>query len=117
MKLQVPYGKLNGYKVGKILKHFVVDVEASKTTELMGAPAYVEAYYRLFHKLIYIHQLAAFRQLAGTIELDESYFGVRRIRGCHAKLKRGRGIRKQPVFGIYERGGRVYIELVPTLLR
>ena len=35
MKLQIPYGKISGDKVGKILHHFVVDVEASKTAELL----------------------------------------------------------------------------------
>jgi transposase-like protein len=31
----------------------------------------------------------------------------------HGKLKRGRGTLKQPVFGIFERNGRVYTEIVP----
>ncbi len=115
MKLQVHYGKLSGYKVGKILYHFVVDVEASKAAELLGLHRHtVEDYYTLFRELIVTHQLHAFRQLSGIIELDESYFGARRMRGRHLKLKRGRGTRKQPVFGIYERGGRVYTELIPN---
>ena len=47
--------------------------------------------------------------LKGEIEVDESYFGARRIPG-----KRGRGARrKTPVFGILERGGCVYTEIVP----
>jgi transposase len=115
MKLQIPYGKISGYKVGKILKHFVVDVEASKAAELLGLNRRtVDSYYNLFRRLIHEHQLAHFRQLSGIVELDESYFGARRIRGRHAKLKRGRGTRKQPVFGIYERGGRVYTEIIPN---
>lgn len=113
MKLQIPYGKISGYKVGKILKHFIVDVEAAKTAELLGLHRHtVEDYYTLFRTLIYAHQLGHFRQLSGVIELDESYFGARRIRGRHIKLKRGLGTRKQPVFGIYERGGRVYTEII-----
>jgi transposase-like protein len=45
----------------------------------------------------------------GEIEVDESYFGARRVRG-----KRGRGASgKTPVFGILQRGGRVYTEIVP----
>ena len=52
------------------------------------------------------------------MELDESYFGAKRIRGYHGKLKRGRGTLKQPVFGIFERidedgHKRVYTEIVP----
>lgn len=115
MKLQIPYGKISGYKVGKILKHFVVDVEASKTADLLGLNRKtIDEYYNLFRRLIYIEQKQAFARLTGVIELDESYFGARRIRGLHIKLKRGRGTRKQPVFGIYQRDGRVYTEIVPN---
>lgn len=115
MKLQIPYGKISGYRVGKILKHFVVDVEASKTAELLGFNRKtVDDYYNLFRKLIYVEQKQEFALLSGIIELDESYFGARRIRGKHIKLKRGRGTRKQPVFGIYQRDGRVYTEIVPN---
>lgn len=115
MKLQIQHGKISGYKVGKILKHFVVDVEASKTAELLGLNRKtVDSYYNLFRKLIYVEQKQAFAQLSGVIELDEVYFGARRVRGLHIKLKRGRGTRKQPVFGIYQRDGRVYTEMVPN---
>lgn len=115
MKLQIRYGKISGYKVGKILKHFVVDVEASKTAELLGLNRKtVDDYYNLFRKLIYVEQKQEFTRLSGVIELGESYFGARRVRGKHIKLKRGRGTRKQPVFGIYQRDGRVYTEIVPT---
>lgn len=115
MKLQIRYGKLSGYKVAKILKHFIVDVEASKTAELMGLNRKtIDGYYGLFRSLIYEQQKQEFSKLTGTIELDESYFGARRIRGKHIKSKRGRGTRKQPVFGIYQRGGRVYTEIVPN---
>ena len=115
MKLQIRYGKLSGYKVGKILKHFVIDVEASKTATLLGLNRKtVDDYYNLFRSLIYEQQRREFARLSGIVELDESYFGARRIRGRHLKLKRGRGTRKQPVFGIYQRGGRVYTEIVPN---
>lgn len=46
-------------------------------------------------------------------KLMESYFGQTRLRGSLQKLKRGHGTNKQPVFGIYERGGRVYTEIIP----
>lgn len=46
----------------------------------------------------------------GTIEVDESYFGPRRIPG-----KRGRGASgKTIVFGILKRRGKVYTEIVPN---
>jgi len=47
--------------------------------------------------------------LSGIVEVDESYFEPRRVRG-----KRGRGARhKTIVFGIFKRNGHVYTEIVP----
>ena len=47
--------------------------------------------------------------LHGTIEVDGSYFGPRRIPG-----KRGRGaLGKTIVFGLFEREGKVCTEMVP----
>ena len=46
--------------------------------------------------------------LKGEFELDESYFGAKRIRG-----KRGRGAAgKTPVFGLLKRDGNVYVQIV-----
>lgn len=70
-------------------------------------------------------------KFTGTTEVDESYYGGRfknlrkskrfKLRGL-GLAKRGRGAkyRKQPVFGIYKRDGKVYLELIsdaekPTL--
>ena len=48
-------------------------------------------------------------ELDGAVELDESSFGPRRVRG-----KRGRGAGgKTSVFGLFKRGGQVYTEIVP----
>ena len=45
---------------------------------------------------------------SGAVEVDESYFGARRVRG-----KRGRAaVVKTPVFGILKRGGRVFLTVV-----
>ena len=44
----------------------------------------------------------------GEIELDESYFGARRVKGI-----RGRGAReKTVVFGLLKRGDKVYTQIV-----
>jgi hypothetical protein len=49
----------------------------------------------------------------GEVEIDESYFGTRRI-----KSKRSRGdYGKTPVFGILQRGCSVYTEIVPDCTR
>lgn len=53
------------------------------------------------------------RPFEGVVEVDESYFGPRRVKG-----RRGRGAaRKTPVFGIYKRNGHVYAEIVPDCSR
>jgi len=50
---------------------------------------------------------------SGEIEVDESYFGARRVRG-----KRGRGAAgKTIVFGLLKRAGKVYTEIVPDCSR
>ena len=47
--------------------------------------------------------------MRGDIEVDESYFGARRVRG-----KRGRGaFGKTTVFGLFNRHGQVSTEIVP----
>ncbi|OGI27500.1 MAG: transposase [Candidatus Moranbacteria bacterium RIFOXYB1_FULL_43_19] len=66
-----------------------------------------------FWYAVALNQHDEFEKFVGMVELDESYFGARRIRGFRGKLKRGRGTLKQPVFGIFERNGRVYTEIVP----
>ena len=49
------------------------------------------------------------RRLFGVVEVDESFFGARRGKG-----RRGRGAYgKTVVFGIFERQGHVYTEIVP----
>ena len=45
--------------------------------------------------------------MQGEIEIDESYFGAKRVRG-----KRGRGANKTPVFGMLKRNGQVYTQIV-----
>ena len=53
----------------------------------------------------------SFRGIRGEVEIDESYFGPRRVRG-----KRGRGARgKTIVFGVFKRGDRVYTQIVPDV--
>lgn len=46
--------------------------------------------------------------LEGEVEVDESYFGAKRLRG-----KRGRGAsEKTPVFGLLKLNGNVYVQIV-----
>jgi len=52
-------------------------------------------------------------KISGEVEIDESYFGTKRIRG-----KRGRGAYgKIPVFGILKRNGEVHTVIVKNCSR
>ena len=50
----------------------------------------------LFRGTIYFHQTDLRAKFVGSIKVNESYFGAKRQRGFHGKLKR----LKQMVFGI-----------------
>ena len=101
--------KLSDFKIKKLIWHFCVDIEAGKVSLIVGLNRNtINRYYCLFRTVIYYHQLVEFdRIITGEAECDEAYFGGKRLRGVPGK----RG--KQPVFGIYERSGRVYTEIVP----
>ena len=105
--------KLSKYKIKKIIKCFCIDIDASKTAQLLKLNRKtINRYFNAFRTLIYQHQCAEKKQFIGVVEVDESFFGAARLRGRPGPRKRGRGTLKQPVFGIYERNGRVYTELV-----
>lgn len=106
--------KLSVYKLKKIIKCFCIDIDATRTALLLELNRNtINHWFAIFRQEIYEYQTNQKRLLYGEIELDESYFGAKRQRGFHGKLKRGRGTLKQPVFGIFERDGQVYTEIVP----
>jgi transposase-like protein len=105
--------KLSGYRVAKIVECFCLDIDASKTAQLLRLNRKtVNRYFGTFRHLIHQYQTTEMAQFVGIVELDESFFGPTRVRGRPGPRKRGRGTTKQPVFGIYERNGRIYTELV-----
>ena len=107
--------KLSKYKIEKIIKCFCIDIDASKTAQLLKLNRKtINRYFNVFRTLICHHQCSEKERFIGVVEVDESYFGPARVRGKPGPRKRGRGTLKQPVFGIYERNGRVYTELVPN---
>ncbi len=105
---------LSKYKRRKILMHFCEDIEASKTSRLTGISRNtVNRYYNAFREHILSWQYDEVMRLSGEIEVDESYFGARRVRG-----KRGRGAAgKTPVFGLLKRGGKVFVTVVASASR
>jgi transposase-like protein len=107
--------KISVYEIKKIIKCFCLDINASKTAKLLGINRNTtNHWYMIFRKAIYVHQMKEFDKMIGEAEVDESYFGAKRVRGFRGKLKRGRGTLKQPVFGILKRNGQVYTEIIPN---
>ena len=98
----------------QIIKYFALDLTAQKTALLtnLTRKSVNQIYLKIRHRIAQECERASpFSNC--EIEVDESYFGARRIRG-----KRGRGAgSKQIVFGIYKRNGKVYTEIVPNAAR
>ena len=68
----------------------------------------VHRLYELLRLRIVTLALQEGQEFAGEVEIDESYFGARRVRG-----KRGRGASgKIPVVGLHKRGENVYVSVV-----
>jgi transposase len=107
--------KLTSYNIKKIMKCFCIDIDATKTAKLIGINRNtINRFYIIFRRAIYYDRITHITKIIGaTVEFDESYFGARRKRGFHGKLKRGRGTQKKPVFGIFKRNGEVYTEMIP----
>lgn len=100
---------LSSYKIKKIMHCFVEDIPASKTARILGINRNsINKYFNLFRFVIFQNGETGKVKKSGEFELDESYFGAKRVRG-----KRGRGAAgKTPVFGLLNRNGDVHIEIV-----
>lgn len=97
-----------------VLRLFCADVPALTAAGLAGLSK--QATQRLYGRLrLRILELAEeeARPFAGEVEVDESYFGARRVRG-----RRGRGAAgKTPVIGLLKRGGKVFTAVVENCSR
>lgn len=103
--------RISEKKFREIVKLFSLDLEADQTANITGLSRNtINKYYKSFRERI--SQICEQNSpLSGEIEVDESYFGARRIKG-----KRGRGAYgKTIVFGLLKREGKVYTEIVPDV--
>ena len=101
--------KISERKFRQILRYFALDFTATDTARLTSiSNRSINTIFLKLRKRI-TQECEKQAPFAGVVELDESYFGPRRIRG-----KRGRGAgNKTIVFGIFKRDDRVYTEIVP----
>ena len=102
---------LSEAQIRRLVRLFAADLPASTIATLTGLSRrtvnrYVQA---LRERMAAVCEAQA--PYRGEVEVDESYFGKRRVRG-----KRGRGAGgKTIVFGIFKRNGHVYTEIVPDV--
>lgn len=102
--MRLRHSKLTHIQTNRLLEHFVAGTPARTACLLVGVNKITATnfYHRL--RVVIAEKLAAeAAELAGEVEVDESYFGGVR------KGKRGRGAAgKVPVFGLLKRRGHVY---------
>ena len=105
------YHRLSRYKIKRIILCFAEDITASSASKILPINRNTtNAYYNEIREKILQHSLKEQEKELGEFELDESYFGARRVRG-----KRGRGAAgKTPVFGLLKRHGKVFVTVVPN---
>jgi transposase len=102
--------KISERKFRQLLRHFALDLTASDVAHLTGlSRRSMTSIFLNIRKRIAEECERASPFSSCEVEVDESYFGARRVRG-----KRGRGASgKTIVFGIFKRNGSVYTEIVP----
>ena len=96
-----------------LLKYFCEDFTITQTSNLTNISRVTAE--RLYQEIrLRIFELSKVnRKIDGEIEIDESYFGRKRIRG-----KRGRGAgEKIPVIGLLKREGKVYTRVIRNCSR
>jgi transposase-like protein len=96
-------------KFRRVLKCFCEDIPATSTANLSAINRNtVQRIFTLLRDRIVDMAIEESKPFVGDIEVDESYFGPRRVRG-----KRGRGASgKIPVLGLHKRQGRVFLSVV-----
>ncbi len=105
--------RISEAKIRQLVKFFSVDVTASQIAELSGVNRNtVNRYVSAFWERI-ARYCEAESPIKGEVEVDESYFGARRVREIRGHGACGKNI----VFGLFKRNGKVYTEIVPDCSR
>ena len=97
-------------KFQQLVRLFSADLDASQIARLTSLNRNTVNRYLMKIRQRLVEYCDSQSPFSGEIEVDESFFGARRIKG-----KRGRGAYgKTIVFGIFQRNGHVYTEIVPN---
>lgn len=103
------FSKISEAKFRLLIRYFALDLPASDVAQLAGLTRKtVTSIFLKLRRRIACECEAQSPFSNGEVEVDESYFGARRVRG-----KRGRGASgKTIVFGLLKRDDKVYTEIV-----
>lgn len=102
--------RISEHKFRQIVRLFSVDLDASQIARLTDLSRNTVNRYLSKIRQRLVEYCDVQSPFSGEVEVDESFFGARRIKG-----KRGRGaFGKTIVFGIFQRNGYVYTEIVPN---
>ena len=101
-------------KFREIVRYFSLDFTATNTANLTKISRNsVNKIYSQIRQKILLCDNSEQEKFSGELEVDESYFGEKRVRG-----KRGRGAAgKTPVFGLLKRDGKVFVQIVKNCTR
>src|SRR6266851_1387898 len=106
--------RISERKFKDLLKMFCADVAALSASKLAVVNRKTsQRIYEVLRRRVVELALEEARPFTGEVEIDESYFGPRRVRG-----RRGRGAGgKTPVIGLLQRGGKVFTGVVKSCSR
>ena len=112
MKNKYAYrSKISEDKIRQIVKLFAVDLDASQIAEVTSLNRNtINRYLAAFRERI-AQYCEAESPVSGEVEVDESYFGARRVRGIRGRGARGKTI----VFGLFKRNGPSTPKSCPTV--
>ena len=100
--------RISEAKFRSILLYFCMDIEVVKIAKLSKVSRQSVNKIIKNIRILIAKECEKISKMRGEIEIDESYFGAKRVRG-----KRGRGAgKKTPVFGMLKRNGQVYTQVV-----
>lgn len=100
-------------KTRQIVRLFCEDITATQIASLTGLNRNTVNRILTHIRIVIAKHCKATSPLSGEVEIDESYFGPRRVRGI-----RGRGASKKIiVFGLLKHDGKVYTQIVPNVSR
>jgi len=109
----VKRSRISEKKFRQLVKLFSLDLDAIQISELSYLNRNTVNRYLKAIRIRIAEFCEIESSLVGEVEIDESYFGAKRVKG-----KRGRGASgKTIVFGIFKRKGKVYTEIVPDARR